>query len=283
MPPRDRRRPPTGQAAPQTRIAQAAGRPMAIVMLAATLGLCHSVAAWAAAGERPASAVTVAVHQGLLTVDARNAPLADVLRLMGEGAGLRVKIDDAVGGLITDSFSAVPLDQGIERLARGLSFVLMYASGGCDRRLAEVWVLAPSKVREEPPRPVSRGRAAVTASAPSVPSPAAQQRAERLKAIEELARPGDEDAAAALARILEGETDPLIRAKAEAALNGFGGAHVAAALTSALRDQDPSVRLEAVADLSPVSGPMARTALAGALVKDPDPRVRLQAAQALAL
>ena len=56
----------------------------------------------------------------------------------------------------------------------------------------------------------------------------------------------------------------------------------AGVLTAGVRDQEPSVRLEAVAALSAVGGAAARQALAGVLRQDPDPTVRLEAAYALA-
>ena len=94
-----------------------------VALPALTLHLRASLSV--AAAEIPAT-ITVDVRQSLLTVDIRNAPLADVLRVIGERAGLRVLIQGDVSTPVTVAFTGVPLDQGIKRLVRGHSFVLRY-------------------------------------------------------------------------------------------------------------------------------------------------------------
>jgi hypothetical protein len=221
-------------------------------MLTAVLSLCYGITAWAAGGERPTSSATVTVRQGLLTVDVRDARLADVLHLIGERAGLQVSIDDAVGDLITAVFNDVPLDQGIRRLVRGNSLVLLYVSPKGSEgtpQLTEVRVYGAA-----PPGDHTPGRAELRADGEAAAKPMTPVR----------------------------DPDPRVRAEAVAGLKEIGGEHAAWGLTAALRDDDPSVRLEAVRALSAVGGATARKALATELRKDPDPQVRLEAARTLA-
>lgn len=215
----------------------------------------------AAAGEALATDINVAIQQGLLTVDLQNVPLADVLRLIGKRAGLQVTMSVKVGARVTDAFTGVPLDQGLMRLLRGYSTVLIYVpaqGGAAESVLAKVWVYRSA----DNPEPTG---------------------VDRLKAVRELARPGDDAAASTLAQILAQDPDPIVRAEAAAALGKVGRERAAGLLTSALKDQEPSVRREAAKSLSAVGGATARTALSGALRRDSDPQVRLEATRTLSM
>src|SRR3990172_7136099 len=72
-------------------------------LLVAACGLSlPSRAVLAADQAAPPSAIQVAIQHGLLTVDVREAPLADLLQMIGERAGLRVTIHGNVKTLVTD-------------------------------------------------------------------------------------------------------------------------------------------------------------------------------------
>ena len=77
------------------------------------------------ANESPAPPLRVKVIGGLLSVDARDAPLADVLRAVGEQTGIQVTIHSGGATRVTESFAGVGVDEGIQRLAGGYDVVLI--------------------------------------------------------------------------------------------------------------------------------------------------------------
>ena len=259
------------------------------MLLAVRLGAFLIVAALGLSVPRPAvlaadqaalpSAIQVAIQHGLLTVDVREAPLADLLQMIGERAGLRVTIHGNVKTLVTDSFAGLSLGEGIRRVVGANGLVLIYAPS---RGEAGASLLTEVRVYHSPPAAIlSKG------TDPKKPAEATRpldsDRATRLKAVQALARRRDEAAIAALAQTLAQDEDPIVRAQAALALATIGGAQAAAALTTALEDKDPSVRIEAVRAFARVEGERAIPALGDVLMGDPDPLVRMGAARALSL
>ncbi len=76
-----------------------------------------------------ASVIDVKVRYGLLTVNLRDAPLADVLLAIGEQAGFRVLVRGNAKTTVTRSFSDVPLAKGVQRLLVHASSWLMTRDG----------------------------------------------------------------------------------------------------------------------------------------------------------
>ena len=233
-----------------------------------------------AGAAQPVSAppIHVEVQRGAMTVDVRGVPLADLLRVVGERAALTVSIHGGDSPLVTDSFTDLPLDEGIKRLVRGNGLVLTYAPS---QGRARVSVLKEVRVYLTPPQ--APGPAAANGTKP--PSPASRvepKRSAGLRDVRTLARQRDEASAAALTQIVAQDPDPVVRAKAVAALGKFGGTEAAMALSRALMDQDPSVRIQAARALGRVESDQVTPALAGVLTSDPDPRVRKEAVRTLA-
>jgi hypothetical protein len=73
----------------------------------------------------------VTVNDGTLSVDLREAPVQEVLAMISQQAGLRVRIDAAATRMVSAQFAAMALDQGLRRLLRGasLSYALRYTRG----------------------------------------------------------------------------------------------------------------------------------------------------------
>ena len=225
-------------------------------MVTVCLGTAGLIADRASAGT--SCLLQVTAERGLLTVDALGAPLNEVLRAIGQQAGLRVSVDGDLNDPVTQSFRQLPLGEGIRRLTRGHSLSLVYAS--------------------------DRGLGAPALTAVHVYTGSWSQsglRAARLRSLRALTDRRDPPAIGALIRMLGGDRDPVVRSQTAVALGRLGGPRAAAALNTALRDQAPSVRCQAVVALLRVQGEAAARALGGVLQGDPDPRIRRTAARAL--
>jgi hypothetical protein len=276
------------------------------LLLGVSVLILHEYAPSAQAMEEVhSSVINVGVERGLLQLDVRNAPLADVLRVIGEQAGLSVTVRGDINTVVTESFIGVPLDEGITRLVRGHSFALFYAPSPDEAEvelLTGIWVIDASLVgqlrtAEGKPYPVEL-RAARNPRDPDSYFPdkskaedwvsqdlGGPERSIRLRAVEELRRRasrGDETAVSTLAQALAEHTDPFVRRRAATALGLVEGEESRGALKMALRDQYSSVRIRAVRGLKRLGGEMASRSLGEVLIDDPDPLVRRIAARAMA-
>jgi hypothetical protein len=266
-------------------------------MAVCVTSLAGGLVAVAAAQAPPAPPIEVSRRGELLSVTVREAPLGDVLRAIGERTGVHVKLGNVpLSTPVTASFTDVPIDQGIRRLARGYSLFFVYgATPTSADGLTEVWVIDSAS-------PVARDRRDVVATAtppaatpptalggpagPAPPAPArppqpAPESAARMNEVNVLARKGDTASAVALARMVVQEPDPAVRAHAALALVALKNASSTPALASALgNDQDAYVRRLAARALGMVGTPDARRALQ-ASASDSDESVRREVARAL--
>jgi hypothetical protein len=247
-----------------------------------------------AASDRPpheqgiAPLLGVRVEQGRLFVDVRDAPLADVLRAIGEQTAIVVTIRG--GGLdpVTESFADAALDEGIRRLAQGHDVVLVYTTSpgrAGRRRLAEVRIYADSNRGATVEASTPAGRASTAVARAGAPAGIdEQERAARLQAVRALteeAREQKPEALAALTDLLTSDVDPVVRQNAAYSIGKLQAADAMAALTSALADPEPSVRAGVVSSLGRIQESGVAEIVAGVLKRDSDPRVRHAAVWAL--
>lgn len=240
-----------------------------LLLLGAVFDLHGHARLPAAAAQDPASGVRVNVERGFLTIDARDAPIADVLYAVGKEAGIDVVIGRDDGTRLTQSLQAVPLDEGIQRLLQSHSFALFYSrSRGPKgtRALTGVRVIG-----SRPAEPVREGAGDVDLN----------ERAVRLGAVRELTRSPDQSSLFELIGFSR-DPDPFVRRQATAALGEFGGPHAVAALEAALQDSAASIRIQALLSLQKVEGDRAARILGEILIHDVDARVRRMAVRALA-
>ena len=220
-----------------------------------------SILADAAKVEPPTPTIEVIVREGLLTVNARDAPLADVLRVIGEKAGFTVIIKGNLSTPVTSSFAGVPLDKAIRRLVGENSWIMTYGPSDADGRVSAPLELQV-RARDKGTAAVMQSTAIKSNMATRESSPASLKdsilkdlarpdRAARMRAIGMLGRLKDEDTIDVLARVL-------------------------------LEDQDPSVRRQAVITLGRIGGDRAIEILDEVSLSDPDDMVREAAASALA-
>jgi hypothetical protein len=206
----------------------------------------------------------VSVDGGRVTVDVQGAPLEEVLGQIAARGGFRLKTAGPLGP-VTIAFANLSLERALRRLVRDHELMLVYgaAPAGEGSRLVEVSVFAASPSR----------------SAQDRPGPAAVR--ERAALFSEIDRLGRERGAPRLAELLRGAPDPSVRARAATTLGRVGGAEAAAALTAALSDQTPSVRIQAAHALRSAEGPRAIPAIGDVLLSDPDVSVRRAAVRIL--
>ena len=241
-----------------------------------------------AAADPTATVIDVAVDEGRLTVDVRDAPLAEVLRAVGERVGVDVTLQGDLSAPVTQSFAGVPLEDGIRRLARGHSVMVTYGAPAGDAepaKVAGVWVMAtqPSTARASidfAPSTSSAGAPAVKDEAATGESPLAP----RIGEIGRLAEDADHGSAAAILRLGEigsADADAELRQQAVAALGRLTDPAAESMLVAALGDEEVDVRLRAVRGLRRFGTDTAVQSIAGLSLTDPDPRVRLAAINAL--
>ena len=283
------------------------GTKHSILAAAVTCALALVLVATAAEAQSPSIVLDVSVGSGALTVDARNAPLAEVLQTIGQAAGIDVTLRGDFSAPITASFTGVSLEEGFRRLARGHSIALTYAAVA-DASTRQI--LTGVRVMSDPPTPERPGAGMSTSAATSAPvgqdnahrgeprSSSVRAEVERpsrevtihfppggwlggIQALADEARRGTEAAVALLAEVSASEPDGIVRQQAVAALERLRGPKVESALTAALDDADASVRLRAVRGLRVAGTETAVQSLAAVLLGDADPQVRLAALSAL--
>jgi hypothetical protein len=225
-------------------------------------------------------------------VDLQDASLLEVLRAIAGQAGFRLTVEPGPDTSVSATLTGVSLDEGLRRLAREYSMVLVYAptgGDGADPPVAEVRLYRRDQAPGGLPAAGSlRAPAAADAGAAELEGTLAQHPNSLLRAsaAAALGRAGGEGAKAALAAALDDEA-PGVRKAAIGALGQLGGARGVSALSDVLlRDPDPLLRRQAARALATLQTGEARAALLKAgynvLLGDPDPLVRREAARALA-
>ena len=240
--------------------------------------------AWAAQDAPPATD-EVAVREGLLSVNLRDAPMADVLLAIGTQAGFEVIIRGDLSAPVTRSFTDLPLDKGIRRVVGDGSLIMIYAPSrgrGEVRALVKVIALGAGDNAAAGTAPLARKMPGkkTRVSQDTVTVNLSDDREDRLRAVQRLAIVPDAAATKDLTVLLSRDEDPLIRQIAAIALGNVGGADAGAALTAALEDEDSLVRERAIQALAKW-GPEAVGSLIKTLMDDPDAAVRRQAALGL--
>ncbi len=155
-------------------------------------------------------------------------------------------------------------DGGTGTLAEGIA---LGTKADAAPRTAQIARTIPARKTE-----VSRGTPVVSLT---------DDREDRLRAVRRLANKPDAAATKYFALLLSEDEDPLIRRIAAIALGKIGGARAEAALTAALEDEDAWVRGRAIQALARKRGHKAVETLAKALMEDPEPTIRRQAALSL--
>ncbi len=255
---------------------------------AGVLAVGLSYAQAAQAEESSPASIAVHVERGLLSVDARKAPLGDVLEAIAEQADIRLVTKGDLDTPVTWSFVGVPVNQGIQRLLGNISSVLIYAPSddGEMGRLVAIHTLRRKADRADDSMRVAR--TIPTPPTPQTPNAEGSQprptvsldddREDRLRAVRRLIRKPNAASVKDLTLLLAQDEDPVIRRIAASGLGRLRIPAARAALREALSDEDSLVRRRAIQGLGKAWGHEAVESLSDALVGDPEPSVRRQAA-----
>jgi hypothetical protein len=229
------------------------------------------------ARQPPGPSVEVEVTGGLLTLHANGAPLAEVLRAIGEAGAFEVVLRGGFAAPVRDSFAEQPLVDALRRLVAGHSVVIVHeapdpASGAAAlRRIAVIESRSAVDAESAPPPAASAADPEVGAADPPARTRAAP------KVGSPAWRAAIETAAHALA-----SHDANARSRAVAALTRLDGPEARRLLRErALADDHVEVRMQAVAALASANGARAVNVLGQALNHDPEPAVRMAAILAL--
>lgn len=218
----------------------------------------QSVLATAAKVEPVTAPIEVKIREGLLTVNARDAPLADVLRTIGEIAGFKVVIRGDLSTAVTKSFADVPLDKVISRLIGKNSWIMIYGPSDGDGRVSAPSELLVYGSRDTGTATVMQPTTVTSNMAPPESSPASLEesilkdlagpdRHARARAIGMLGRLKDENSIDILIQLLSEEEDPSVRQTAVVALGRIGSDRAIDTLEE-LSHSDPDAAVRAAAN-----------------------------------
>lgn len=107
-------------------------------------------------GAGPLLRSAVTIEGGKLSVWLREAKVRDVMEAIARQSGIEIIfVGQAAQTTLTESFSGLPLEDGLRRLLRGKSYMLMYSETERESRITKVFVLfrtdEPGEEAGEPP------------------------------------------------------------------------------------------------------------------------------------
>jgi len=204
------------------------------------------------------SVLKMRVEHGRVTAEILDCPLQDALKELADRTGIIFEVRSQDNPEVSVNLSDIPLQEAIQRIASGRDTMFVYAEDPPGPGKISMARIFPRTTELAQPGIVYLGTGAVTKSGENVDSPE--------HALETLAQS---------TRVEEREkaVETLVAAKSEAAIK---------ALTNAVSDPSPQIRLAAIEGLAALE---ARTALPAILkrLKDAHPGVRQSAATAVAV
>lgn len=234
----------------------------------------------AAAEKRPdgtQTVIEVSYRAGALTLDARGAPLADVLRAIGEKAGFRTHLTGDLSKPVDLSLENAPLVPTVLRLVGRHSMVMIMHPNADKRRAGAI---SEINVRAKPLRTENRpARRFLTSIQEELDlGPPAQ----RITTIDELEKSGDSKAVAMLEKFAGHDKEEAVRGHAIGALGRVAGQPAILSLGRILfGSSNPESRRLAAKSLASRRSNAARLFLKEA-TNDTDDDVRREALNALA-
>jgi HEAT repeat protein len=225
-----------------------------------------------------ATSVEIRVEGGLVSVEARDAPVAGVIRAIGEQGGFETIVVGDVNRSVSASFADVPLRNALARLLGDTNHVVVHDTG---HAIVRLWLLGSggtvtSLAPANPPMTVR------------VPTVAGEVRPQdetvaRSLAVLQLTRSGAAPAVLeALGRALLEDADALVRTRAAMALGSLGDERALPVLQPALADENGSVRTQVIQALGLIGGEPATRVLGDILLQGGNSSERIVASRGLA-
>lgn len=216
--------------------------------------------------------VVIEVADGLMiSATVGEASVETAVRALGEALGAKVVVRGDLGPARQESFSDIPFEAALRRLAGGNGFMVLYqpreAPGGPDR---------PREIRVYP-----RGAGGPAAVPPARPTPPAPKATTDVAAA--LIEKGDAAALGELGRLYEGTPDPAKRRQLIAELSQRHNPAAGDLLARALLDREQPIRIIAARGLWASRGLDGARQIREAARREPDPTARQALEQLLKL
>lgn len=220
------------------------------------------------------SKLRIEVKDGTVTLEARDAPLVEVLYRLSEELSFRVQVIGRVDELITRSLSERSLDTVLRDLLDRWSYVVIYGgtSAGSGSRPATQLLVYGHITDDDAADPESPAQLALRARQ-------ARELRARLEIVEALGREQASQAIWDLAEYLTADPDTPIRHAAATALGAYGDRESVDALRLALNDSSHWVRKAALRALARIGDLRSLEAVKLTVETDHDAEVRDLAAR----
>lgn len=187
------------------------------------------------------SSISIAVKDGLVSVVARDAALANLLQAIAEKANFKLSIAGDIEQTLTWSFTDIPLDLVVHELTRDVSSVMIYSPDG--ETLLEVHVFPSGDEAYGGTTEIAPASHPEPYVVTSVEYEAQLER--RREARNLILKPNAVDVEE-IANFVSEDPDPAIRAMAVMGLGRFRNDAAKEHLVEAMYDDDSHVRSEAI-------------------------------------
>jgi len=219
---------------------------------------------------------------GLLTVQARDVPLDELLYAIGDAAGFEVTIGRDLGGKASIDVTREALPKVFRRLLEKNSYLVFFDAR---KQVSELRVLAAS-ARDD--APLSQP-AVINVDEPTAADLeiwildrlASSEQDERIVAVRRLEALNADTAVNLASNVLQTDSSPAVRGEAVAVLGRIGGERIYDPLQAAALDGDATVRRRAISVWQSLGGARAIAALGQLSTTDGDSGTRLAALRAL--
>jgi hypothetical protein len=228
---------------------------------------------------------TISAREGTVTINVEKMPFRDALAALADQAGIEVVLvaDTIPNDEFSDKFEKLPVEQALQRVLAGKSYLLRYAleTPGAPPKVTAVYIVpegtgtTKTYRMEQVAADVEPEVDADTALL--VKALSAEQAAERATALKKYLEEADVPDYEAAAQALK-DVDPQVR---KVALEGMENSHTLPAEATAavvVDDADPALRMEALRLLVERTGGADQQTIQAAL-GDSDPNVRAHAVQ----
>jgi len=237
----------------------------------------------------PPAEIKIEINSGLLSVEARKAPLSEILEQIGRSAGFKTNwiADKEKSPRLDVSFKAVSVSKAVERLVDDTNRLIFYQTRDATtghKTISQVWILGYYATSSDSDL-IELGNRAQADDLQHQESKTRSEAALGL-VVESYSKDGEktdtERVRLRLIQLLQEDKDALVRSRAAIALGALKDEESIDALEAALLDDSGSVRAQVINALGQIGGDRAADALGSILLYNGNHTTdRVMAAQAL--